>query len=398
MLSAAYSALIRSYSGIPRNVWMLGAINFINRCGGMVVAFLTLYLTGPLGFTVQQSGYVMACFGLGAVGGAMMGGRLTDTLGYYRVQFWSLIFNGLMLIALIWVTEFYTMCAAIAFLSLGSEVFRPANSVAIAANSDDSNRTRSFSVMRLAFNLGWTIAPALGGILAKWLGWHAMFWVDGVTCILAAFSMLLLIPVKRNATRPKQEIKDPKESPYRDRVFLAFFALTFVNGFVFMQFIWTVPMFFRDSFAWSEDTIGYLVALNGLIVAIVEMPLIFRIEGRFSNFKLIRIGLLLYAFSYMCFLIPHGNWMAALMFVVAISLGEIMVMPFSATFVSQRSGPKRQGEYMALYVLSYSAANVVASMVATQIIAMAGYSALWLFLCALCGLSYLGMILLERKL
>ena len=82
-----------------------------------------------------------------------------------------------------------TLCIFI--LSSLGEAFRPANSAAIAAYSNPSNRTRSYSLNRLAINLGWGIGPAVGGILAN-KSFMLLFWADGLTCILASLVLYLV--------------------------------------------------------------------------------------------------------------------------------------------------------------------------------------------------------------
>ena len=49
-----------AYVGLPREIWILSLALFINRCGAMVLAFLTLYLTNELGFTIRDAGLISA--------------------------------------------------------------------------------------------------------------------------------------------------------------------------------------------------------------------------------------------------------------------------------------------------------------------------------------------------
>jgi len=385
--------------GIPRNIWLLSLISLVNRCGSMVISFITLYLTQQLHFSIRDTGYTMSCFGVGALIGAYTGGRLTDKLGYYAVQFWSLIFNGLMLLLLMVVRDFWWMCAAVFVMSLIAELFRPANSVAINRHCTPETRTRSISLYRMAVNLGWTVAPVLGGLLAS-LGWNWLFWVDGLTCIFAALLLRRLLPPDAEPDSPPV---DPNEapttdiSPYRDRAFLWFVLLSVINAIVFMQFLWTVPVFFKESYGWTEAHIGLVVALNGLIVFVVEMPLIFRIEGRRSPLYFVRIGLALYAVAYLSFNMPLGSSVAALAYIVAISLGEIFVMPFSSNHVYGCMGVTRQGQYIALYMMAYSVANTVAPLLGTQVIAAWGYSALWYLVMSLAGVAWIGIWWMDRR-
>ena len=390
-----------SYAGIPRAIWFLALINLVNRLGSMVIVFITIYLTKELHFSIREAGYVMGFFGVGALTGAFVGGKLTDRFGYYPVQFWSLIANGIMLILLLPIRDFWLMCAAVFMMSLTGDVFRPANSVAIARNSAPENRTRSISLMRMAFNMGWTISPAVGGLLVATLGWYWLFWVDGLTCIAAALTLRWLMPPKPSDAAAQsiegKAVAPAAASPYRDRTFLWFVLLTMLNAVVFMQLLWTVPVFWKDGFQWTEAQIGLMSAMNGLLVFLIEMPLVHRLEGRRSQLNYARMGLIMYIVAYLSFVTPLGAFAAALLFIIFISFGEMLVMPFSSNYVYGRSAGSKQGQYIGLYTMAYSVANILAPLFGTQVIAAWGYSTLWFLLAILAVLTWGGFWLLDKK-
>ena len=56
-----------SYSGLSRESWMLAIVMLLNRTGSMVLPFLGIYLTSQLHFTLEQSGIVLSCFGIGSI-------------------------------------------------------------------------------------------------------------------------------------------------------------------------------------------------------------------------------------------------------------------------------------------------------------------------------------------
>ena len=395
-----------SYAGLSRDTWLLAAVNLINRFGGMVIAFITLYLTQELGFSIADMGLLMGfCFGGGALAGAWVGGRLVDRFGYYHIQVGSLFINGLILISLLWIRSYHAMGMAIFALSFVSEAFRPANQLAMAVYSTPETRTRSISLMRMAFNLGWTIAPALGGLLKELFGWEILFWIDGLTCIAAAFMLWKWLgPATKTdtATPPEQTaIATPSvqnHSPWADPHYMLFVGLTFLAGVIFMQILWNIPVFMKEVYHWSEGQIGLMAGLNGAIVFLVEMPLIYRIEHRRSKLWFVRLGLLLYAISYLSL---NVSWLAGigagLVYMTVISFGEIFVMPFSSNFVFGRSeGSPNRGEYMALYTMSYSVANIASPLVGTQIIDKMGYNALWWIIVAMSVVAWLGFWQLEK--
>ena len=402
MLQKLYSHWLESYRGIPRVIWYISIISLINRCGAFVISFLSIYMTKKLGFPLEQAGYVMTCFGIGALSGAFMGGKFTDKFGYYPVQFWSLVTNGAVLLLMMLVRDIWAMGLAVFAMSFSSEIFRPANSVAMARHCEAETRTRSISLYRMAVNLGWTVAPALGGMLVAF-GWEWLFWIDGLTCIAAALALLWLLPRK---PREVEAVQSPNEtetvaevvlSPYRDRNFLLFSLLTMMGAMVFMQILWTIPLFWEREYAWSEGQIGRMLALNGFLVFFIEMPLIHRIEGRAPALSYVRFGLILYAIAYLSCLFPAG-WAAALMFTVVISFGEMFVMPFSSNFVFGRSEGSKQGQYMALYTMSYSLANIAAPFLGTQVIAAWGYPTLWSLALCIALVTCAGFWLLAKRL
>jgi predicted MFS family arabinose efflux permease len=414
MLKRILTALHASFSGIPRAVWLLSGVSLINRTGTMVVCFLTIYLTQELGFDLRSAGYVLVFYGVGTICGLYSGGWLTDKIGYRVVQMWSLILAGIAFICTMYVREFWAMCAMTFLFAFFGDAFRPANQVAIRMNSDDATRTRAFSLMRIAVNLAITVALIGGGLLVK-LGWEWLFWVDGLTCFAAALLLHIFIKEKKGTPQYKTEkiakndskarestLKSTETivetSAYKDKDYLLFVFLTLIGATVFMQIIWTVPVFFKETYHWSEAQIGIASSFNALIVMTVEMPLIFRIENKRTAMWFVRLGIGLYGLSYLAFFLPtHLAVLAVVLYMIPASFGEIFVMPFSTSWATKRAGTARQGEYMGLYGMAYSVSNVIAPFIGTQVIAAFGYSALWLLMCAMSAVAFGGFWYLEQK-
>src|SRR6476469_2149435 len=207
----------------------------INRSGTMVLPFMTIYCTQKLNFSIGQTGFVMAMFGVGAIVGAFFGGRITDKFGFYNMQLGALISGGIMFITLGFFSSFFSVAAGSFVLSVCNESFRPANAAAIAAYSEPNNRTRSYSLNRLAINLGWAFGGALGGYFAS-VNYHLLFWVDGFTNIAAAILLFILLPRVRNVK--KEIVAEEKQfvrTPYRDKLYLLFIFLTVLYAACFFQ-------------------------------------------------------------------------------------------------------------------------------------------------------------------
>ena len=133
------SLYVNAYSGLSRNTWLLSVVMLVNRSGTMVLPFMTIYLTG-IGFSLFQAGIVVGMFSAGAICGGYVGGKLTDKIGFYRIQLITLIGGGCLFILLGLMKSYALICLFTFILSLVNEAFRPANNTAIAIYSRPENR------------------------------------------------------------------------------------------------------------------------------------------------------------------------------------------------------------------------------------------------------------------
>src|SRR3954462_1441556 len=206
MISTALQLYKNAYTGLSRNTWYLSLVMLINRSGTMVGPFMTIYCTQSLNFSITQAGSIMGLFGFGAIVGAMIGGRITDRLGFYPQQVASLFLGGLMFIITGYQHNYASLAISTFILSVCNESFRPANATAIAFYSKPENRTRSYSLNRLAINLGWAVGGAFGGIIAS-KNYHLLFWIDGFTNICAALLLISVLSPSKNPQTPAKKEK-----------------------------------------------------------------------------------------------------------------------------------------------------------------------------------------------
>jgi predicted MFS family arabinose efflux permease len=391
----------KAYSGLSPSTWWLCLVMLVNRSGTMVVPFMTLYLTQSRGFTITQAGWVMALFGAGAVCGGFLGGKLIDRYGFYYVQITTLIGGGIMFLVLGQMTSYPLICLFSFLLSLVNDMFRPANSAAIAHYSKDENRTRSFSLNRLAINLGWAVGGALGGLIAS-RNYELLFWIDGLTNIGAAFLLwMFLSPSKNKATGPKPE-QAPNlnvRSAYKDGPYLLFFVLTILYAYCFFQLFTTLPLYYRTVLNLSESFIGLTMALNGLLIAFFEMVLIHKLEGRRHIMQYVFVGVLLIAVavSFMIFNVFPGAALLALTSMLFMTMGEMLSMPFMNTFWVTRTVNENRGQYAGLYTVAWSIAQVLGPGTGGQIADHLGFNALWWIIGGVCIVTAIGFRSLESK-
>ncbi len=393
-----------AYTGLTREIWLLSFISLINRAGAMVFPFMTIYLTQARGFSLKEAGIIMSFFGLGSVLGTYIGGWLTDRIGDYKVQFWSLIATSTVLLFVLRAETFWGISFMAFLLSVVADAFRPANKVAVANYSQPENVTRSFALLRLSINLGFAIGPAMGGILAAWKGYDWLFYADAVTCLLAAiiFRLTLKDDFKsaKTTTKSKAAPKALKSthSPYKDHHFLYFLLIIGLLAFAFLQLFYTIPVFFKQSLGLDEGQIGGYLALNGVIIVLLEMPLVYLAERNMTPFKIMKIGATLIGVGFLCFLLPLKLvGLIAALGIIILTLGEIYYMPFASAWVATRSKAENRGQYMALYSIAWSTASIVAPASGFFLIENIGFDGLWIILSAIGLLGGLSFWILGKR-
>lgn len=398
MFKNTFLAYKNSFRGLSTEVWWLALITFINRAGTMVLPFLTLYLTKELQFTLAQVGWIMSIFGLGSLIGSWLGGKLTDKIGFYSVMFWSLFISGLMLISLQFVKSFIGFSISIFITMLIADMFRPATYVAVKAYSKPENQTRTLTLVRLAVNLGFTFGPFLGGIIISLLSYKGLFWVDGLTCIIAILLFRKVLKNKSIVKKSSEEITDANsKSVYTDKPFWLLLIIVFIMALIFFQLFTTMPIYYRDVYGLSELQIGLFMALNGGLIFIFEMPLIHKLEEKSINkVKMITVGLVLFALSF--FVLITMQWIGILFVsMILISFGEMLGFPFTNTFAISRATKGKEGKFMALFTMAFALAHIFSAKLGMFIIDVADFNANWILM-SLLGILAVFLSLLLHKL
>ncbi|MFN8283121.1 MAG: MFS transporter [Chitinophagales bacterium] len=387
MIRKATTYYINTYKGLSREIWLLAFVNLVNRCGTMVGAFLMIYLTSQIGCTLSQAGIAISLFGIGAIFGSLLGGKLTDVIGFYKVQITTLILGGCVFIILGQLKTYESICVCTFILGFVNEAFRPANSAAMASYCDDTNRMRSFSLMRLAFNLGWAVGGGLGGLLASY-SYHYLFWVDGITNMVAALLIYFLLPPKiiENTKDKINEVVE-KISAYKDSGFLIFALVSLLYIISFFQMMSNMTAFFKNEIHFSEKTIGFLMMWNGILIVLTEMSLVYYLERKWTKRSAVLLGVLFHVIAYLILIIFHVNFWIAFLSITFITLSEMFAFPVMVSYWMTRSNASNRGQYAGVWTMTWSIAQSVGTLSGAAIAQHFGFTVLWWFVVLFCTIT-----------
>ncbi|WP_142783460.1 MDR family MFS transporter [Changchengzhania lutea] len=396
-MKTLFTNYLNTFKGLSKEVWWLALITLINRAGTMVIPFLSLYLTKSLNFSLADVGWIMSAFGLGSVVGSWLGGKLTDKIGYYKVMVFSLFCTGILFVALQFLTSFVAFSLGIFLVMLVADMFRPAMFVALSAYSKPENKTRSVTLIRLAINLGFSAGPAIGGIIITTLGYAGLFWVDGITCVIATLVLTYVLNPKTTKTLDDVKTEHPK-SAYHDKAFLIFLVAMVLFGVVFLQYFSTMPLYYKDVHYLTELDIGLLLGMNGFIIFVFEMPLIKWLENTtFTKSGLMLFGAILTGLSFL--ILNLSSWIGVLVIgMLLMTFGEMIAFPFSNAFAMDRAKKGNQGEYMALYSIAFSMAHIFGHNAGMRMVDQLGFDNTWYIVTLLAGVCVFLLFFLSQYL
>jgi MFS family permease len=387
----------RGLKNLPRGIWIICAATMVNRAGTMVLPFLVLYLTHTLRIPPARAALALTVYGLAALLTNPIAGRLTDRIGPLAVMKGSLFLSGFVLFLFPLAHTFPAILAMTLVFAILNESVRPPSLSIISDIVAPPQRKAAFALSRLAINVGMSVGPAVGGILAVF-SFRWLFFVDGATSILAGVVLALASwPHQGQFESHEPEWEDPTElgreieadgvellppahpaanlRAFRNRRMLYFLAALIPAQLVFFQLTSTVPLFLVRNLHLPESFYGSVFTLNTLLIVAIEVPLNTAM-AHWPHRRALTLGALLYAVGFGSFGLvtsPAGILAA----VVVWTFGEMILLPASAAYAAEIAPSGRRGEYMGLYTMSFSISFSLAGFLGANLLQRAGPRALW---------------------
>ncbi|MFG2210342.1 MDR family MFS transporter [Streptomyces sp. NPDC048638] len=395
-------AAVESVSGLPRQFWWLWTSTLINRLGAFVATFLALYLTVERGYSASYAGLVGALYGLGGVVSSIGAGVLTDRLGRRPTMLIAQLSTAASVALLGFMEDPVAIAAVAGVVGMATNASRPAVQAMMADIVAPEDRVRAFSLNYWAINLGFAISSTAAGLIAEH-GYLALFLGESALVLTCALVVFLKLPESRpQAAPPSAGDAAPDSAPapvsmltvLRDGRFMTVVGLNLLLALLFQQAYVSMPVSMgQDGF--SSTDFGVVIAVNGVLVVLLQIPVTRFIEHRSPAMLLIGSSLLA----------GYGFGLTALagsvaMYAVAVTvwtLGEIINSPTQMGLVVRLSPLHGRGRYQGMYALSWSIASLTAPLLGGVVIDRFGADALWAG-CAVVGtVAALGYGVLLRR-
>jgi len=279
--------------GLPPTYWLIWSGTLINRLGGFVIPFLTLYLTTQRQIPISQATLMVSFFGAGSFIAQLTGGELTDRFGRRPVLLMSFFITPIFMITLGFVRTLPLISISTFAVGFFMDLYRPAVGAAIADIVPPEARTRAYGYNYWAINLGAAIAPLLAGFMAGY-NYMTLFIADGLTT--AIFGLIVFFGIRE--TRPV-EAHNNKHISFNERmkqiksepILLIFSFLALFFGMIYMQSFVTLPLDMQSN-GLGPQQYGTAISINGFLIILVTIP-ISNLATRWPRFETIAISTIL---------------------------------------------------------------------------------------------------------
>ncbi|WDV54275.1 MFS transporter [Streptomyces coeruleorubidus] len=342
--------------GLPRRVWIISLGSLILQVGNFLPVFIVLYLT-QRGHSAGAAGLVLGASGLGSVLGHVIGGYLTDTIGRRSAILLSVVTTSGLTALVPFVEPLPVIVIVVGLIGVMSQIHRPAMAAVLVDSVAPEQRLAAFGVLRFAQNIGAALGGVLGGILASH-SYVELFLLEAAALLLFGVIVAVLL---RDGTRPRsdEDEADPQEDRtvgYRqaltDRTLVRFLLMTVFGMFVYIQTTVGLPLHVNDT-GLDEQDFGLLMGLNGLLVVLLELPLISLVSRYRPEYVLAAgnlftcVGLTLTGFA--------TNMGMLAVTVMIWTFGEMVYSSIVQAHLVNLTPPGMVGRYQGLYGAAYTA-------------------------------------------
>ncbi len=388
----------RLWQRFDRGIWALMAIQLITAIGFSIsLPYLSLYLNRQRGLSMTLVGTVMLASAAVAAAGRLTGGELADRLGRRPVLLAAL---GLRVLLFSGMTALLATGGPVVLIALTYLLIRftgafatPAISAMVADLTPAGQRTEGYGLLRAGTNLGWGAGPAIGGYLATWLPYAALFAFTALASLIALGLGAAFARESQGEGERPVGLRALGET-FCDRPFLEFVGLSFLVLVVGGQLVSTLSVFVVARLGYSEAAFGGLLTLNGLLVAALQYPIARLAEGWPRRVGL-TTGAVLYGLGYFMFgwLRAYGALIGAMSVATA---GEIVFAPLTLAVVADLAPPARRGRYMGAFGLAESSGWAVGPFLGGVLLDAFPDSpqAMWSIIASLAFLASLGFLVL----
>jgi len=363
---------------------------------GLIIPYLTIYMVEDLNIEETLAGVILAGYTLSGIPGMMVGGVLADRVGRRIVLLSSLSLMSLTMMMYFFAYDFATLFVIVLADSFVGSLYMPAANAMIADVIRPEGRPRAYSTLRISWNVGMFIGPAIGVFIVAAFSIKELF-LFGAAVLACAFVLnLSLIPETRPASAAESD------ATFRgmirvsgDRAFLSIAVMTGVMWLFMSQWMSVLQLYATVDLDLADTVPGLLFAVNAVMVVSLQLWVTSKMEMRRRSMVLMA-GQLIGAFGFSMIFFA-SDLLTLLACIVVITVGELVYMSIVSALIADLAPEAERGVYMGFAGFVQSLAMGIGFFFGMWLMdVMVHHEYVWLIFGALGGVTSLGYVALAR--
>jgi MFS family permease len=344
------------------------SVMFINLLGfGIIVPLLPFYAKS-FQAPAWQIALIFSAYAMGAFFGEPFWGRISDAIGRKPILISTVTGNCLCYLALAFAPNIF-VAFVVRFLGGMASGNGSVIQGYIADVTPPEQRTAKMSLLGAAYNIGFIVGPALGGLLAHPSAGHAGFRIplliaSGLSglCVLGLATFLTESRTHRRiSSRPSRwaVLNSAVTNPVVSRLMLVtFLAGCAFNGIESVFGLWT-----QARFQWGPQQVGTAFAVTGIVSAFCQVAVTGRLSERFGEARVLAAGMALTTLCTSLLPFSLSGWMIILLLSIS-AFGQSVAWPNVSALLSRNVDWEHQGQYLGLNNATGAAARLVGPSIA----------------------------------
>lgn len=372
---------------LDRRLLTILLIVFVQMIGAsMIFPILPLYAQREFAMSPQMITLLSASFFAGQFVAGPYLGRLSDKIGRLPVLIVSQIGTAISFLMLAWAPSMHILFAAriLDGITGGNIIVAQAY---ITDVTPPEKRTESLGYIMAAFGVSFFIGPALGGLLAAWLGARAPYLIAAVAATITVLITWLVLDESLSKEEQRNNTEQPKSSLSLSQILsngpLMMVLITgFLGQFAFGLLPATFSLYgeavlFNDA---SEEMvnigIGLLLAVVGLSQFVTQIVLLKPLLARFGDLKTSLVGMVIRTIGFFILAVITSPWLAAIASLLFAS-GMGLIMPTLQSLTTKTVDDSVRGGILGIYQSVTSVGTIVSTAIAGVLFAMSPYMPYW---------------------
>ncbi|MBU0511012.1 MAG: MFS transporter [Chloroflexi bacterium] len=350
----------------PAQFWLLFWGMMISTLGAsMIWPFLMIYVSERLDLPMATVASLLTLNAATGLLASLIAGPIVDRSGRKWAMVISLAFTGLTYLAMIPANSLLHFAILMAVRGLFNPLYRIGTDAMLADLIPSEQRADAYALTRLSKNVGVSLGPAIGGLVAS-ASYNIAFQIAAVglfffSLLIAFFATETLPKTKAASAASQQGALKSYAKIFADKPFmLVAIALLFIQ--IGSATVWVLlAVYAKQNFQVLESQYGLIPMTNALMVVLFQV-FVTRVTKRRFPPLMMALGAFFYAAGVGSIAMGDGFldfWTS----MIVMTIGELILVPTAITFVADLAPPDMRGRYMSVYSLTWGVASGIGPVV-----------------------------------